>query len=205
MNNCHFCNKQGHESGNCYSAKKKSIEERWKIVRDKKLCFNCLKPSHTDHNSRNCRQPSCTAEGCGKKHHRLLDTSSQQSQSTSLSGCITDSQRSSQALLQTALATLQVGSQELPVRILLDTGSQRSYIRKEITESLDLRGPTEVLTISTLGGKTTQYKKMQRVKCSIRKLDSNYEDACIEIEALAMIRFVLHCSQYTLTHQSIIT
>ena len=186
VKNCHFCNKQGHESGNCYSAKKKSIEERWKIVRDKKLCFNCLKPSHTDHNSRNCRQPSCTAEGCGKKHHRLLHTNSQQSQSTSLSGCITDSQRSSQALLQTALATLQIGSQELPVRILLDTGSQRSYIRKEIAESLDLRGPTEVLTISTLGGKTTQYKKMQRVKCSIRKLDSNYEDACIEIEALAI-------------------
>ena len=132
-----------------------------------KLCFNSLKPSHTDHNSRNCSQPSCTAEGCGKKHHRLLHTNSQQSLSTSLSGCITYSQRSSKALLQTALATFQVRSQELPVRILLDTGSQRSYIRKEIAESLDLRGTTEVLSISTLGEKTTQYKKMQRVKCSI--------------------------------------
>ena len=81
---------------------------------------------------------------------------------------------------------MQVGSQELPVRVLLDTGSQRSYIRKEITESLDLRGPAEVLSISTLGGNTTQYKKMQRVKCSIRRLDSNSNDACIEIEALAI-------------------
>ena len=60
VNKCHFRKKPGHESGNCYSAKKKSIEERWKVARDKKLCFNCLKPSHTDHNYRNCRQPRTT-------------------------------------------------------------------------------------------------------------------------------------------------
>ena len=39
----------------------------------------------------------------------------QQSQSTALSGSIVDLQRSRQAFLQTTLATLQVGSQELPV------------------------------------------------------------------------------------------
>ena len=32
VNNCHFCKKPGHESGNCYSAKKKSIKERWKVA-----------------------------------------------------------------------------------------------------------------------------------------------------------------------------
>ena len=183
---CYFCKKSGHESGNCYSAKKKSVQNRWEIVKDSKLCFNCLKPSNPGHNYRSCRQPSCTAEGCRMKHHRLLHSGTKHNQSTSLSGCNIDLQKTNQVLLQTAIANLVVGSQELAVHIMFDTGSQRSYIRKDIVESFGLSGPTEVLSISTLGGNTTKYSKMQRIKCSIKRLDSELKGTCIEIKALAI-------------------
>ena len=181
-----FCRKSGYESGNCYSAKKKIVQNQREIVKNSKLSFNCLKPSNPGHNYRSCRQPSCTAEGSGMKHHQLLHSGTQHNQSTSLSGCIIDLQKTTQVLLQTAIANLVVGSQELAVRIMFDTGSQRSYIRKDIVESFDLSGPIEVLSISTLGGNTTKYSKMQRIKFSIKKLDSELNGTCIDIEALAI-------------------
>ena len=45
--------------------------------KDKKLCFDCLRPTNNFYNSGNCKQPSCTAEGCGKKDHRLLHQETQ--------------------------------------------------------------------------------------------------------------------------------
>ena len=72
------------------------------------------------------------------------------------------------------------------MRILFDTGGQRSYVRKEIIESFGLSGPTEVLSISALGAETSKCRKIQRVKCSIRSFDSVSKDNCVEIEALAI-------------------
>ncbi|XP_044180997.1 uncharacterized protein LOC122962152 [Acropora millepora] len=60
-----------------------------------------------------------------------------------------------ETLLQTALAKLSVNGQEVTVRVLLDSGSQRSYIRKNIAESIGLQGPSEVLSVATLGGETS--------------------------------------------------
>ena len=49
-----------------------------------------------------------------------------------------------ETLLQTALAKLSVHGGEVTIRILLDSGSQRSYIPKNIAESLGLQGPSEI-------------------------------------------------------------
>ena len=122
------------------------------------FCFNCLRPTDSFHNSGNCRQPSCTAEGCGKKHHRLLHqqtvTAKEQHQpQTEFSGFVKANHNVTQTLLQTAVAKMLVDQdKKIPVRGLLDPGSQRSYIRKQIAESVGLRGPTELLSVSTLGG-----------------------------------------------------
>lgn len=63
---CGFCNKSGHETVQCYLAKKMSTQKRWEIAKENKLCFNCLKPSNGSQNAGNCRHPSCTVEGCGR-------------------------------------------------------------------------------------------------------------------------------------------
>ena len=39
---CAFCEKKGYGTVDCSQAKTKSVGERWKQAKDKKLCFNCL-------------------------------------------------------------------------------------------------------------------------------------------------------------------
>ena len=76
--------------------------------------------------------------------------------------------------------------QEIPVRALLDPGSQRSYIRKQIAESVGLRGPTELLSVSTQGSETSQTKRMQRVKFSRLRSQVEDEAAPIKMESLTI-------------------
>ena len=40
------------------------------------------------------------------------------------------------------------------MRVLLDLGSERTFIRKQIAESVSLLGPTKILSVTTLGGDT---------------------------------------------------
>ena len=47
------------------------------------------------------------------------------------------------------------------MRVLFDSGSQRSYITKNVAESLALDGPSEVLSVSMLGGESSQTKRMK--------------------------------------------
>ena len=114
---CGFCNKKGHETSHCASAKDKSSKDRWKIEKDKKLCFNCLTPTNNFHNSGNYGQPSCTAQGCGKKHHRLLHSdpvresnpAQPQNSETSHSGFISESSNAStQSLLQQTITATMI-------------------------------------------------------------------------------------------------
>ena len=51
---CNFC-KTGHESPNCPVFNDKSLGDRWKLVQENKLCFNCFKPSNQKHFSKICR------------------------------------------------------------------------------------------------------------------------------------------------------
>ena len=88
-----------------------------------------------------------------------------------------------ETLLQTALARLTVNGQEMTVRVLLDSGSQRSYVRKSIAESLGLQGPSELLSVTMLGGTTSETKRLQRVKFALSPMKG---DSKVEMEALAI-------------------
>ena len=81
--------------------------------------------------------------------------------------------------------------QEIPVRVLLDPGTQMSYNRKPITESVVLRGPTESLRVSTLGCKTSQTRRMHRMKFSLLGSQVEDESASIEMEALTIDKVCL--------------
>ncbi|UYV75102.1 hypothetical protein LAZ67_12002471 [Cordylochernes scorpioides] len=51
LGGCIFCEKK-HASQNCFAAKKMSLEEKRKVIREKKVCFKCLKGRHL---ARYCR------------------------------------------------------------------------------------------------------------------------------------------------------
>ena len=65
-----------HWLSRCDKFKKKSLEERQKFVREKKLCNNCLS---TCHFVRSCPKESfCKVEGCASKHSTFLHPKTKQ-------------------------------------------------------------------------------------------------------------------------------
>ena len=60
---CIFCS-GSHESAQCEQAREISYESRQQVVKDKKVCFNCLK---TGHSYKRCRYNQKCA-WCGRKH-----------------------------------------------------------------------------------------------------------------------------------------
>lgn len=49
--------------------------------------------------------------------------------------------------------------------MLSDSGSQRSYITKKLVDTLDLRGPTETLNVSTFGKLKDYYFSFVHGEC----------------------------------------
>ena len=188
---CRFC-RGGHGSLNCPEFNGKAVDDRWKLVQECKLCFNCLKPTNSKHFSKICRQPKCPVVNCGKRHHKLLHSqplivATESPTNTTLTGLAASKSSTTmkETLHQTALAKLSVNGQEVTVRVLLDSGSQRSYIRKNIAESIGLQGPSEVLSVATLGGETSESKRFQRVRFTLSPIQGHPKEA-VEMEALTL-------------------
>ena len=75
--------------------------------------------------------------------------------------------------------------QTVPVRVLLDSGSQRSYITNKLADRLDLSVPTETFNVSTFGETKTQTKRMKRVNISLGPARSSV--SCpVEMKALTV-------------------
>ncbi|UYV72803.1 hypothetical protein LAZ67_10000797 [Cordylochernes scorpioides] len=69
LGGCIFCEKK-HSSQNCFAAKKMSLEEKRKVIREKKVCFKCLKGRHL---ARYCRT-KVRCYNCGSSHFLIMCT-----------------------------------------------------------------------------------------------------------------------------------
>lgn len=78
---CEKC-QQCHFLYHCPDFQKLSEQQRFEIVRSKRLCANCLRS--TDHFAKSCPGKSCNR--CSKKHHTLLHGAQFIQQSSSASG-----------------------------------------------------------------------------------------------------------------------
>ncbi|XP_037047435.1 uncharacterized protein LOC119082120 [Bradysia coprophila] len=123
---CVFCNKQ-HASQDCYSIQSKSIDEKWEIIKQNKICSKCLK---TDHWFRNCPTRS-GCEICHRPHHKLLcRQESEIMKSNSGSNNITNTV----VILKTILVSVNSQNGPITVRALFDDGSHRSYITTSLAK-----------------------------------------------------------------------
>ena len=161
---CHYC-EGNHESESCLKVAK--LEDRRQFIRDSGRCFVCLRKGHV---SRNCRAGG-KCKHCQGRHHNsicvklsgeksegtresdqrkgALDPKAEPFKSMSL---LTDS--SGLILLQTAKAFVEGPSCEnrKELRLIFDSGSQRSYITERAKGALCLRvsGKRDV-NITTFG------------------------------------------------------
>ena len=183
---CLFCNGE-HYSSACEEVKE--IQKRKNILRRDKRCFLCLSVGHR---ANQCtRKKQCRVCDRTDHHQSVCEMSSNQSRSetpaaptnaktkedrepsaskkppqnittTSTARCKV------QVLLQTAktCAYVENGTTLLPVRVLLDSGSQRSYITNHLKRKLGMIPiKTETLNLNTFGN-----DKFSKKDCDLIKL-----------------------------------
>ena len=129
--------------------------------------------------NRACRK--CT----GRHHHSICQREREEQPETNVTVTASSQTRTSEnILLQTArtFALKDNQSKKVPVRILFDSGSQRSYITDELCDKLNLRVEgKENLNLNTFGSNRYRKQSCTRVKVRIEIMDRNF----VEITALS--------------------
>lgn len=155
---CMFCKNNNHNSEECYKAKRMALSERREIVKETNSCFNCLKQGHS---YKRCKSKIKCA-WCYKRHVLLMCPSQGKSVNSGDKGDSKNDIRQEQNLasftsvpevyLQTLCVKLVNGNREYTIRVLFDSGSQRSYLTREAIDKLNYRPIKNQELIHTLFG-----------------------------------------------------
>ena len=165
---CAFC-EQHHDPDACQDASRLTVEERRQRLLASGCCFLCLRPRHI---ASTCEsQRTCAV--CHRKHHELLcfesDPKNNKKPAQVLAARSQVGNKTGVAL-QTACveAVGPVGKER--VRMLLDTGSNQSFVTKRLAMKLGCKTTGEQDTqIVTFGGTERCHKSMKKVSVTLKK------------------------------------
>ncbi|UYV84463.1 hypothetical protein LAZ67_X002286 [Cordylochernes scorpioides] len=193
-NNCIFCG-NGHQSQECYSRQRMHLPEKKDKAKGKNVCFWCLLPGH---GFKKCRiKPRCPV--CRGKHYPIMCPTLEAQKTSHLQKAElkvsrespTTEQETANQFTSTTLNNATVGGVYLQtlivkisgpkgkhnVRVLLDCGSQRSYISKIMVDALGLKRVQQVtLTHNLFGGGEIRQKKHNVYKVNVSSLNNEYMD-----------------------------
>ena len=176
---CLFC-KGNHRASNCDNVREP--KERKEKLRQSGRCYICLSQQHV---AKNCnRRQRC--KNCGYFHHVLIcgadkKTSSQNEDEkpakTSIATTVNEGKsKSGTVLLQMAKTfACNDSGNKVPVKILFDLGSQRSYLTENLKERLGLTSKnSEVLYLNTFGTSKVAKHNCQKVSFQLETLDNDF-------------------------------
>ncbi|XP_013136113.1 PREDICTED: uncharacterized protein LOC106101423, partial [Papilio polytes] len=186
---CFFCDK-GHNTLECSKADRLSLDEKKEAIKKKGGCYICLKKGHLAKYCKTFIRCMC----CSKRHvvilcprlHTQPKTGEQQEEQKR---CVNDDEvnnnftsNNTTTLLQTLVVKISTGGQEKKVRVLLDCGSQRTYIKRELAEDLGLQVTgSENLRHSLFSGVKKPAQIHRVFKFKVSSLDEKY---CTTMTAL---------------------
>ena len=161
------CCDNNHRVSACEKFKKMKPRERLDIIKEKRLCFNCL--DYSNHLSRRCIRPNgCENKGCKLKHSQLLhdalmddkDNNKPQEGSNEkpkVEGANYACGPSDDKVVTVALPIVPVyvrgngQSDYILTNALLDSGSNKTFCSKSLLEQLNVKGKETTLSLETLG------------------------------------------------------
>ncbi|XP_053390231.1 uncharacterized protein LOC128553139 [Mercenaria mercenaria] len=177
---CIFCSSNTHFANDCNVMR--DYESRIAVVKNKRLCFNCL----GTHQVSNCKsQKRC--RNCQKRHHTSICQNLSQVQppiQTSSASAVSDNQLQHQTaalhtydhitfeqttceqqtphvLLKTAISPVTCGIISADTNILFDEGSQRSFITREHADKLRLTFTgTDTLHLASFGNSKNEVRHL---------------------------------------------
>ncbi|KAH7943590.1 hypothetical protein HPB52_009381 [Rhipicephalus sanguineus] len=196
---CPLCNSSGHSIISCNATL--SADDKRVRLRNNNCCFRCGTRNHI---ARLCKKSySLTCGTCRRRHLTILCELSRPveglpptAESVALGRpslpslrTVTTAQSthigSTAVLLQTGRIWAECGTRRLLVRVLLDSGSQRSYIREDAARKLQCSVVgREELSLITFGNSKSQ-RRLRAERVSVR-LRSQFDDAAVELEALTI-------------------
>ena len=193
---CIYCS-QGHWSDEC--TKFATLQARKEKL--KNSCFKCLQRGHV---LKDCRRNRQCAHCSKLNHHRslcpkLFNNGPQSSnvppeipetntEAQTVSGVVDEEKimltSTNQVLMQTATAPIKniPGDVSLTVRIILDSGSQRTYVTEKLAKDLRLNlSPPEKLAVVTFGTNKPKYLqyKPSRLQLILKGGNTMYLDVSV--------------------------
>ncbi|KAL1487026.1 hypothetical protein MTO96_046699 [Rhipicephalus appendiculatus] len=192
---CVLCGHRDHSVKDCQTTMT-ADEIRGRLI-ERSCCFKCAREGHTARQCRNAAWLKC--KHCAKRHltvlceiwkpqNRAIATSSDTTKTDSVSMTTSAPASSSTppspaVLMQTATVWASGRHDSVLVRILLDTGSQRTFVRRDLSTSLDLPSVgTEDLSLLTFG--SSKRSRTHRYRTVQLKLQSRFDAQEITMDAL---------------------
>jgi hypothetical protein len=189
---CTTCN-ESHSLHQCAKFGSMDVKQKQSVVRKDNLCYNCLRANHS---VRNCASKS-SCRKCVKKHHTLLhleknedgtekrETNSQHNSAPTSSLHSSNSPAWCPVILSTAIVNVVdcTGSLQ-PCRILIDGGSQASFMTENCLKRLGLQRSRSSTCIVGIGN-TSSHKIKGKVNFT---LHSRHYEHSVSIEALILMR-----------------
>ncbi|UYV78489.1 hypothetical protein LAZ67_16001717 [Cordylochernes scorpioides] len=172
--NCAFCERD-HESTKCEFAENLTLEDKLGKLKKKGACFRCLKYGHL---SKSCKvKTSCTS--CGELRHSRIMCPRKNQNATPARGMMRDETLTNLTtpvvLLPTLRVTIRGKCKERMGRILIDTGSQRSYVLQDTAEEMGYEcSIKESLRQSLFGGSNTELYEHGVYDIRLSNLDGSY-------------------------------
>lgn len=169
---CVCCKKLCVSLNKCDSFMKKSVDDRWTLVKKVFVCFSCLQPGHT---SMRCRKNiKCSVDKCGARHHVLLHNAARVPATKSgepaieREACMQTSTFNKRVLLKIIPVTLRVGDKTVETSALLDSGSTATLVRHDIARKLHASGPTQTLCVQWADGSSSCDENSQVINIEVR-------------------------------------
>ena len=160
--NCPLCS-ESHRLYQCEKFKSMSVKDRRSKASELSVCFNCLIPGHI---TKNCNSDKrCLT--CKLHHHTFLHIEKQGDSSLSSNVAVPVSYK---GLLATAVVLVESARGfKLPCRVLLDNGSQVSFISDRCVKRLSLlRHKANIFVTGISGSKGGNSKGIVALKLSSR-------------------------------------
>ena len=165
---CIFCDKS-HDSQACVSAQTMPYSLKKRKILDKRACLCCLKVGHM---AKACKSYiRCLM--CQKRHVTLMcpdleankKTTENLNDSNVEQTVVSQLNCTNEVLLQTLRCTIQNGAKHKEVRVLLDPGSQKSYILESTARCLGLQseGQTKLYHLLFGGIKQVQTHEVYEI------------------------------------------
>ncbi|XP_062538796.1 uncharacterized protein LOC134207091 [Armigeres subalbatus] len=165
---CVACQKDGHKIKDCYSFRKMTLEDRWKLVQERFLCRRCL----GSHGRFPCKASNCGENGCEDRHHMLLHPGNPQlsraTENPATTSTVTVHRQPKQTVLFRILpVSLHGNGKTIRTYAFLDDGSSRTLVEAKVAAELGVTGNVHPLCLQWTSGVERVEDESQLIKLQI--------------------------------------